>query len=234
MTGSRTVTAILFSITFHALLLAAFSAAWKPADPADAADAVEPGFKSTRVVLVGRTLSEEVDREEPGPAAPVIPVRTDALSGSAAPADTADAAETSDAALPEDTTAADGTEKAPESSSGEDTAEADTGRRSDSGGIAEFGGADAGDSGPEPVEPIKPEYPAAARRMGVEGVVVLEVSVSEDGRSTGYRVIPPRAHRVLEEAAVDAALNARYRPAIRGSRSAADTLRLRIVFRLEA
>jgi len=87
---------------------------------------------------------------------------------------------------------------------------------------------------PEPLEPVRPRYPTMARRMGLEGTVVLEVLVTADGRPSSCRAVGPRAHRLLEDAAVEAAMAVNYRPGTDGDDPVDDVLRLRVVFRLEA
>jgi TonB family protein len=60
----------------------------------------------------------------------------------------------------------------------------------------------------------KPEYPPMAKRLGVEGVVVLSVLVSESGQVEDVRLVRGVSQNVgLNEAAVRAARTARYRPA---------------------
>lgn len=55
------------------------------------------------------------------------------------------------------------------------------------------------------------EYPAEARRLGVQGKVVLEVVVDESGRVARARVLRS-LHPLLDEAAVRAAKGLRFRP----------------------
>ncbi len=56
------------------------------------------------------------------------------------------------------------------------------------------------------------EYPAEARRLGVQGKVVLEVVVDESGRVARARVLRS-LHPLLDEAALRAARGLRFRPA---------------------
>jgi protein TonB len=86
---------------------------------------------------------------------------------------------------------------------------------------------------PAPLEPIKPEYPRLARRMGLEGTVVLVLTIDEAGRIEDCRVEESQAHQLLVDAAVETAMAGRYAPGTRDSRPVTDTLTLRIVFRLE-
>jgi len=58
--------------------------------------------------------------------------------------------------------------------------------------------------------PIRPVYPAMARAVGVQGTVVLEATISTDGKIESLQVVsgPP----MLRGAAKDAVEVARYRP----------------------
>ncbi|HEV8237795.1 MAG TPA: TonB family protein [Thermoanaerobaculia bacterium] len=60
----------------------------------------------------------------------------------------------------------------------------------------------------------KPEYPALAKRLGVQGVVVVSVLVNEQGVVEQTRIVRGIAQKVgINEEAVKAAKSARYRPA---------------------
>lgn len=65
-----------------------------------------------------------------------------------------------------------------------------------------------------------PAYPAAARRMRLEGTVLLEVLVGEDGRPLRVDVRESSGHRQLDDAARDQVLARwRFRPAMREGRA---------------
>ncbi|MGA7614158.1 MAG: energy transducer TonB, partial [Thermoanaerobaculia bacterium] len=64
---------------------------------------------------------------------------------------------------------------------------------------------------PQIVERGNVTYPAAARRMGVEGIVVLQVLVSETGRPLQVKVL--RGVPLLNAAAIESARTSKYRPA---------------------
>ncbi len=65
-----------------------------------------------------------------------------------------------------------------------------------------------------------PAYPASARRMRLEGTVLLEVLVGEDGRPLRVDVREGSGHRALDEAARDQVLaHWRFRPAMRDGRA---------------
>jgi len=60
----------------------------------------------------------------------------------------------------------------------------------------------------------KPEYPPMARRMKVEGTVVLSLLVDENGRVIDVRIEQGVSLNVgINEAALKAARSARFRPA---------------------
>ena len=60
------------------------------------------------------------------------------------------------------------------------------------------------------LNPIRPEYPALARATHVQGVVVVEATISRNGTIENVRVISGPA--VLQRAAVSAISAARYKP----------------------
>ena len=57
---------------------------------------------------------------------------------------------------------------------------------------------------------VEPVYPPEARRKGVQGSVILQVIVDEEGQGEEARVI--RGSALLDQAAVDAVRQWRYRP----------------------
>jgi protein TonB len=86
---------------------------------------------------------------------------------------------------------------------------------------------------PELVSAPKPEYPPQARRLQVQGVVVLSVLVDETGRVQDARLIEPIAQKVgINEAALQVARNAQYRPASKDGVRVKMWTRLRIPFKL--
>jgi protein TonB len=72
----------------------------------------------------------------------------------------------------------------------------------------------AGLSPPAFVSVSKPEYPALAKRLGVQGVVTVSVLVNEQGTVEQTRLVRGVQQKVgINEAALAAAKSARYRPA---------------------
>ena len=86
---------------------------------------------------------------------------------------------------------------------------------------------------PELVSFSKPEYPPVARRMRVEGTVVVSVLVDENGRVEEAKLLTPITQDVgINEAAVRAARGARYKPASKDGVKVKMWTRLKIPFKL--
>jgi protein TonB len=78
-----------------------------------------------------------------------------------------------------------------------------------------------------------PEYPPMARRLKVQGTVVVSVLVDEEGRVTETRVVRGAERDVgLNEAAERAARTARFRPATVEGVAVKTWFNLNIPFRL--
>ncbi|MCP3978274.1 MAG: energy transducer TonB [bacterium] len=85
-----------------------------------------------------------------------------------------------------------------------------------------------------PVEVLskaRPVYTDEARKLRVEGEVVLEVTFEADGGIRVLRVVDGLGHG-LDEAAIDAASRIKFNPARRGGEAVDHTATLRVVFRL--
>jgi protein TonB len=78
-----------------------------------------------------------------------------------------------------------------------------------------------------------PPYPLIARRLGMEGLVLLEVVVAPDGRAEDVRVLRSSGHPPLDESAV-ATVRSRWRfvPARRGGTPIESRVTVPIRFRL--
>jgi len=77
-----------------------------------------------------------------------------------------------------------------------------------------------------------PPYPGVARRMGWQGIVLLDVELRADGRVSAVSVAQSSGHSVLDEAAVRAVLKWCFEPALRFGQPVPSTVRLPIRFRL--
>jgi protein TonB len=85
---------------------------------------------------------------------------------------------------------------------------------------------------PVAIETISPVYPELARRMHVEGVVVLEAIIGVDGSVRDARVLRG-AHPLLDPAALEAVRRWRYHAATIGVRPVAVYLQVVITFSLK-
>lgn len=78
----------------------------------------------------------------------------------------------------------------------------------------------------------KPIYPAYAWRRGIEGRVVLNVTVTPDGRTKDVSVAQSSRNEALDEAAVVAVRKWRFHPARESGRAVASRLMVPVIFRL--
>lgn len=80
----------------------------------------------------------------------------------------------------------------------------------------------------------RPAYPRAARRMRAQGLVVLRVAVSADGRAEEVTVFKSSGFRVLDDSARTAVHRWRFKPAIRDGRRVESAVEVPIRFVLES
>ena len=88
-------------------------------------------------------------------------------------------------------------------------------------------------TGAEVLDLPAPEYPDESRRLGEEGLVLLEVEVLADGRAGRIRVLRASAYPRLDEAAVAAVRKARFRPAMAGGAAVRSLVEVPVRFRLD-
>lgn len=77
-----------------------------------------------------------------------------------------------------------------------------------------------------------PRYPHLARRRGWQGLVWLQVWVSEKGQVVDVRIEKSCGHEILDRAALDAVRNWRFEPARKGLLKAAGEARVPVRFEL--
>jgi protein TonB len=77
------------------------------------------------------------------------------------------------------------------------------------------------------------DYPEAAKRRGIEGLVVVHVAVSATGAPTGVAVAKSSGHDILDDAALATVRKCRFEPATQGGTPTAGTANLPFRFRLE-
>jgi periplasmic protein TonB len=66
---------------------------------------------------------------------------------------------------------------------------------------------------PQPINIPVPTYPDMARTAGIEGQAVVEALVDVDGSVADARILKPSGNASLDQAAVDAAMRAKFSPA---------------------
>lgn len=77
-----------------------------------------------------------------------------------------------------------------------------------------------------------PDYPIAARRRGIEGLVLLSVEVSPSGRAASIRIAESSGSRLLDEAAQRAVEQWRFSPARHAGLPVASFVEIPVRFRL--
>jgi periplasmic protein TonB len=60
----------------------------------------------------------------------------------------------------------------------------------------------------------KPHYPEEARLLGIEGTVMLEITLSPQGHVVSVRALGPRAHPLLEDSALKQIKSWRFPPSL--------------------
>jgi len=88
------------------------------------------------------------------------------------------------------------------------------------------------DRAPRLIGEIVLEYPAAARRAGLAGVVLLRLSIDEAGRVSDAAVIQT-PHKLLSKAAMKSIEGIRFEPALRQGVAVAADVKLPLRFELE-
>jgi protein TonB len=89
------------------------------------------------------------------------------------------------------------------------------------------------DSEPRALNRIVPVYPRSARRRGREGVVTLEILVSDTGNVSEAVIVAGSGHKDLDSAAVSAVRSARFAPATEDGVQVQGKLRLTFEFKLK-
>lgn len=85
---------------------------------------------------------------------------------------------------------------------------------------------------PRALNKIVPVYPRSARRRGREGVVMLEIAVSELGTVDEVAIIEGSGYKDLDSAAISAVRTARFEPATEDGNQVSGRLRLTFEFKL--
>ena len=89
------------------------------------------------------------------------------------------------------------------------------------------------DDPPVAMTPIRPKYPEIAQEAGIEGVVVVQAFIDEKGRVKETLILKGVPNTGLDEAAMDAIRNTRFRPAKQRERSVGVWISIPVNFRLK-
>lgn len=84
---------------------------------------------------------------------------------------------------------------------------------------------------PKKIKDVRPVYPAIAQDARVQGIVILEIRIDEDGRVADARVIRPVA--LLDEAALDAVLQWEFMPTLLNGRPVPVIMTVTVHFTLQ-
>lgn len=98
-------------------------------------------------------------------------------------------------------------------------------------GVQSFAERWRGVTAPVVIHRVEPEYPDEARKAKFQGSVLVYVEVDEQGRVKGIRVAKP-AGLGLDEKAIEAVRQWRFRPATRDGRPVAVPARIEVSFHL--
>jgi|GEM_PF-5785889 len=89
------------------------------------------------------------------------------------------------------------------------------------GGGEEFFDSSDLDSGPRPKLPVQPIYPSSLKRQGKEGRVVIELAVDATGKVISAKIKKSSGYKAMDENALKAAKQTKYKPATRGGKAVA-------------
>ena len=90
------------------------------------------------------------------------------------------------------------------------------------------------DAEPELLNRIQPVYPSAAYRSREEGTVLLAILVDAEGRAAEVEVVRSSRNRDLDRAAIDAAKQWTFEPAVRDGSRVEARVEAPVTFRLDA
>jgi protein TonB len=89
------------------------------------------------------------------------------------------------------------------------------------------------DDPPVAMSPIRPRYPEIAQEAGIEGVVVVQAFIDEKGRVKETLILKGVPNTGLDEAAMEAIRNTRFRPAKQRERAVGVWISIPVNFRLK-
>ena len=89
------------------------------------------------------------------------------------------------------------------------------------------------DDPPKPLTLIKPKYPEIAQEAGIEGTVIVQVFIDKKGRVKETSILQGIPNTGLDEAAIEAIRNTRFKPAKQRERAVGVWISIPINFRLK-
>ena len=89
------------------------------------------------------------------------------------------------------------------------------------------------DDPPVAMSPIRPRYPEIAQEAGIEGVVVVQAFIYEEGRVKETLILKGVPNTGLDEAAMEAIRKTRFRPAKQRERAVGVWISIPVNFRLK-
>ena len=85
---------------------------------------------------------------------------------------------------------------------------------------------------PVPINSIEPDYPFRARKKGLEGVVILNVTISKSGEPLFCSIADSSGYKDLDDAALDTVLSSFFQPGTVNGEKIESSLRISIKFQL--
>src|SRR5262249_29258472 len=86
---------------------------------------------------------------------------------------------------------------------------------------------------PDPSHPnMQPDYPPAARRLGEEGRVVLELTIRADGTIHQSSIVQTSGFNVLDQSALKTSMSWHYVPAMKRGTPVEAKARVPVIFKL--
>ena len=89
------------------------------------------------------------------------------------------------------------------------------------------------DDPPVAITPIRPIYPEIAQEAGIEGVVIVQAFIDEKGRVKETLILKGVPNTGLDEAAMEAIRNTRFRPAKQRERAVGVWISIPVNFKLK-
>ena len=88
------------------------------------------------------------------------------------------------------------------------------------------------DEKPRPLNRLKPVYPHQAKMRKIEGFVVIDFVVAEDGTARSIEVFSEQPSSIFTQAAIDAIARWRFTPGTKGGKAVAARVRQKVKFNL--